>query len=280
MPGCGYVAVPRDLVGRVDDDHALACVVGEDAGHVAQHGRLAHARLAEQQDALSRSYDVLDDADGAVDRSPDANGQPDDLPGAVAYGRDAVQRPLDARPIIGPERADVLRDVFEIVVVDLAVAEDDGVIREPRLRHPSEIKDDFEKLVAVFPVYQPFRDPGRELFDDLLEVCFNPLLHGGYCSENNRPPVGAIHESPLLLGIACCVRFFPADPLPPLRQIDGRVQSTDPNGPARLWDGDRTGDRPRHGDVPSDLPVAALPHEGLQTALMIAREDVPVADSP
>ena len=149
----------------------------EDPGHVAQHGRLADARLAEQEDALPRSHDVLDDADRAVYRPPDANGKADDLARAVAYGRDAVQRPLDARPVVRPERADVLRDVFEVVVVDLTVAENDGVIGKPRLRRPSEIENDFEKLVAVFPVYQPFRDPGRELFDDLLKVCFNPLLH-------------------------------------------------------------------------------------------------------
>ena len=62
-------------------------------------------------------------------------------------------------------------------MVDLPVAEDNGVIGEAGLGRPSEVEDDLEKLVAVFPVYEFFRDPRREFFDDLLEVCFNPLLH-------------------------------------------------------------------------------------------------------
>ena len=52
-PCVGDVAVAGDLVGRVDDDHALACVVRQDPGHLAQHGGLADPRPAEQQDAVA-----------------------------------------------------------------------------------------------------------------------------------------------------------------------------------------------------------------------------------
>ena len=46
------VAVAGDLVRGVDDDDALAEVVGEDAGGLAQHRRLADAGPAHDQDRL------------------------------------------------------------------------------------------------------------------------------------------------------------------------------------------------------------------------------------
>ena len=178
--GVGDVAVAGYLVGGVHDDDTLAGVVCEDAGDVAEHGRLADAGLAEQEDALARADDVLDDADGAVDGAAYANGESDDLAGAVPDGRDAMEGAFDAGPVVGPERADVLGDVFEVGMVDLPVAEDNGVIGEAGLRRASEVEDDFEKLVAVLSIYESFGDPGREFFDDLFEVGFNPLLHGGW----------------------------------------------------------------------------------------------------
>ena len=57
----GDVAVAGDLVGGVDDHDPLVHVVGEDAGDLAQHRRLADAGPAQQEDALARPNDVLDD---------------------------------------------------------------------------------------------------------------------------------------------------------------------------------------------------------------------------
>ena len=88
-----------------------------------------------------------------------------------------MQSPLNARPVVGAERADVVGDVLNVGEVDLPVAEDYGVIGEAGLRRPSEIEDDFEKLVAVFSIYQSFRDPWREFFNNFLQVGLNPLLH-------------------------------------------------------------------------------------------------------
>ena len=94
---------PRDLVGRVDDDDALAQVVGQHARRLAQHRRLADARPAEQQNALPDLDEVADDRDRAEHGAADAAGQADDAPGAVANRRDAVQRPLDAGAVVVAE---------------------------------------------------------------------------------------------------------------------------------------------------------------------------------
>ena len=94
----GDVAVAGDLVRGVDDDDALAEVVGEDAGRLAEHRRLADARPAHDQDRLPALDEVVDDVDRAVDGPPDPAGQPDDLAAPVADRADPVERPLDARP--------------------------------------------------------------------------------------------------------------------------------------------------------------------------------------
>ena len=90
-----------------------------------------------------RADDVLDYADGAVDRAPDTNGQADDVSGTVPHGRDSVQGSLDTCPVVGPERTDVSCDEFDIGVVDLPVAEYHGVIGETSLGRSSEIEDNF-----------------------------------------------------------------------------------------------------------------------------------------
>src|SRR5581483_2847564 len=90
------IAVARDLVRRVDDDDALVHVVGQHARDLAQHGRLADARPAEEQRAAPGLDQVLDYLDRAEDGAADAAGETDDAPAAVADARDAVQRALDA----------------------------------------------------------------------------------------------------------------------------------------------------------------------------------------
>src|SRR5439155_11482207 len=107
------VAVARDLVGGVDDDDALAELLGEDAGDLAALGRLADAGLAEHQDALAGLDDVAHDVDGAEDRAADATGEADDAPGAVADRRDTVQGAFDAGAVILPELADAGDDVLD-----------------------------------------------------------------------------------------------------------------------------------------------------------------------
>ena len=121
MAGCGMSPSPAISLRGVDDDDALAHVVGQDAGGLAQHRRLADARPAHDQDRLPGLDEVVDDLDRAVDRPPDPAGQPDDLAVAVADRADPVERPLDAGPVVVAERADVLDDEGDVGLGDLAI---------------------------------------------------------------------------------------------------------------------------------------------------------------
>ena len=81
-----------------------ALLVGQHARRFAQHRRLAHAGLAQQQDAFAGRDNVFDDVNRPVHGAAHAARQPDDVPAPVADGADAVQRPLDAGAVIRVER--------------------------------------------------------------------------------------------------------------------------------------------------------------------------------
>ena len=103
-----HIAVAADLVGGIDDDHAL--VLRQDAGGFAQHGGLAHAGAPQDQQALAALDQVLDDIGRAVHGAPHPAGQADDVAAPVADGRDAVQGALQAGAVVGVEIADALDD--------------------------------------------------------------------------------------------------------------------------------------------------------------------------
>jgi hypothetical protein len=154
------VAVAGDLVGGVDHHDALAQVVGQDAGRLAQHGGLADARASHDQDALPGLHEVIDDLDGAVHGPPDAAGQPDDLAGPVPDRADPVERPLDACAVVVPEQADVLHHVGDVRLGDLALQERHLAVGEPRLRPPPKVDHDLDEVLlrAGAP---PGGPPGR-----------------------------------------------------------------------------------------------------------------------
>ena len=164
------VAVAGDLVAGVDDDDALAHVVGQDAGGLAQHRRLADARPAHDQDRLPGLDEVVDDLDRAVDRPADPAGQPDDLAVAVADGADAVERPLDAGPVVVAERADVLDDEGDVGLDDLAVEEAHLRIREARLGPAAEVHDDLDQGVRSGQGVDGGDDLGRQGREQGVEV--------------------------------------------------------------------------------------------------------------
>lgn len=68
------VAISGYFVGRVDDDHTLSGIVGKHAGDLTEHGGLADAGPAKEEDALATGDEVFDDTNGAVDRAANAAG--------------------------------------------------------------------------------------------------------------------------------------------------------------------------------------------------------------
>ena len=143
------VAVAGDLVARVHHDDALALVVGQHAGGLAQHRGLADARPAHDQDRLPGLDEVVDDLDRAVDRAADAAGQADDLAGPVADGADAVERPLDAGAVVVAEDADVVDDVLDVRLGDLAVEQRHLAVGEAGLGPAAEVHHDLDQLGRI-----------------------------------------------------------------------------------------------------------------------------------
>ena len=164
------VAVAGDLVGGVDDDDALAHVVGQDARGLAQHRGLADPRPAHDQDRLPALDEVVDDLDRAVDGPPDPAGQPDDLAVAVADRADAVERPLDAGAVVVAERPDVLDDEGDVRLDDLAVEQAHLRIREAGLRPAAEVHDDLDQGVAIRQGVDRGHDLGRQGSEQGVEV--------------------------------------------------------------------------------------------------------------
>ena len=143
------VAVAGDLVRRVDDDDALADVVGEHPRGLAQHRGLADARPAHDEDRLPGLDEVRDDLDRPVHGTTDAAGQADDLAVAVADRADAVERALDAGAVVVAERADVVDDEGDVGLDDLALEQADLGIREAALGPSTEVHDDLDQLLAI-----------------------------------------------------------------------------------------------------------------------------------
>ena len=164
------VAVAGDLVAGVDDDDALAQVVGQHAGRLAQHRGLADARAAHDQDRLPGLDEVVDDLDGAVDRPADPAGQPDDLAVAVADRADPVERPLDAGPVVVAERPDVLDDEGDVRLGDLAIEQGHLRIREARLGPATEVHHDLDQRHPIRQRVDRGDDLGRQRREQGVEV--------------------------------------------------------------------------------------------------------------
>jgi hypothetical protein len=164
------VAIPGDLVGRVDDHDPLAEVVGEDPGRLTEHRRLADPGAAHDQDRLPGLHEVRDDLDGAVHGAPDPARQPDDLAAAIADRADAVERPLDAGAVVVAEQADVLHDEGDVGVVDLAIEEHHLRIGEAALRPAPEVHDDLDQRLAILERVHGIDDLGWERREQSVEV--------------------------------------------------------------------------------------------------------------
>ncbi len=168
--GMRDVAVAGDLVRRVHDDHALAEVVGEHPCGLAQHRRLADARPAHDQRRLPGLHEVRDDVDRPVDRAPDPAGQSDDLAAPIADRRDPVEGPLDPRPVVVPERPDVVHHVCDVRLTDLAFQEHHLRVRKARLRATAQVQDDLDHLLDLRQGTDGRDDLGRQRREKRVEI--------------------------------------------------------------------------------------------------------------
>ena len=165
------VAVAGDLVRRVDDDDPLAEVVGEDAGGLAEHRRLADARPAHDQDRLPGLDEVVDDLDRPVDRPPDPAGQPDDLAVPVADRADPVERPLDARPGCRRRSVPMWSTTWAMSASSISRSRSvDLAVREARLRPAAEVEDDLDQRLLVGQRVDGVDDLRRQGGQERVEV--------------------------------------------------------------------------------------------------------------
>ena len=137
------IAVAGDFVGGIDDDHALARFVGEDAGNLAQHGGLADAGASQQEDVLAAVGQILDYLDGAEYGAPNAAGDAHHVSPAVTDGRDAVQGPLHAGAIVVAEIPDAGDDVLQVFPTDRVVSQHHVAVGEAGLGQSAQIEDNF-----------------------------------------------------------------------------------------------------------------------------------------
>ena len=193
---------PAISLRGVDHDDPLAEVVGEDAGDLAQHRRLADARPAEDEERLPGLDDVADDVDGAEHRAADAAGEADDLAGAVADRADAVERPLDAGAVVVAEDADVVDDVRDIGLGDLPVEQVLLAGREPRLRPAAEVHHDLEQVGPVGEPSQAITDLGRECLHQGIEVVGRLAA----CHVSSRLPFARHLIAGTITGSRTCAR--------------------------------------------------------------------------
>ena len=140
--------------------------------------------------------EVHDDLDRPEDRLADAAGEPDDLAVAVADRRDAVERPLDARPVVVPEAPDVVDDVGDVRLGHLPVEEDRLAVREARLRATPEVEDHLDELGLVGQGVDGRHDLLRQRAEEQVEVvhrfavavhrCHVASLVGGHRTAGTR----------------------------------------------------------------------------------------------
>jgi len=169
-PGMRDVTITADLVRGVDDDHPLLHLIGQHAGALAQHRRLADARAPQQQDALPADDHVLDDVDRAGDGPADPAGDAHDLAAAIADHRDAVERALDASPVVVTERSDPARDELEVFRGDRRLVEDHLVVGKAGLGLAAQVEHHFQQQTLVIEAFDRPVDVRRQRLEELVEL--------------------------------------------------------------------------------------------------------------
>jgi hypothetical protein len=114
--GVGHIAIARDLVGRVHDDHTFTNLVRKNARDLSQHRRLANARPSQQKHALAGANQIVDDPNAPVDCSSYTACDAHRSPAAISDDRNPVKSSFDPRPIVVAELADALNNPLQVGV--------------------------------------------------------------------------------------------------------------------------------------------------------------------
>ena len=95
---------------------------------------------------------------------------PTTLPFRLRIARDPVEGALDARPVVVAERADVLDDVLQVRVPDLALEELDLAVRVARLGAAAEVEDDLDQRFPVREGMERIHDLRRQRREEHAQV--------------------------------------------------------------------------------------------------------------
>src|SRR5205085_421670 len=109
-------------------------------------------------DAAARFDNVADDRDRPEDSTPHATGDADDAALAIANGRDAVQRALDAGAIVVAERADALHDVVDVFLGHRVGRQQHLAPGQSRLGLAAEVHHHFEQLTPILQRFERIAD--------------------------------------------------------------------------------------------------------------------------
>jgi hypothetical protein len=93
-----------------------------------------------------------------------------DFPDAVSDGADAMERPLDPRPVVVAECADVVDDVLDVRLGDLTLQEGDLAVREAGFGLAAEVHHDLDQLRRVGQVPDRPNDVGRQGVEEQIKV--------------------------------------------------------------------------------------------------------------
>src|SRR5205823_2979308 len=107
---------------------------------------------------LAADDDVADDLTRAGHGAADAHRQSDDAPGTVANRGDAVERTLDAGPVVVAELTYVVGHMLQVGRRDRMVGQQHLAPGNARFRLAPEVEHDLEQLTGVGALVQGPRE--------------------------------------------------------------------------------------------------------------------------
>jgi hypothetical protein len=102
-----------------------------------------------------------------------------------------VERPLDPRPVVVAEDADVLDDVGDVGLVDLSLEQRHLAVGEARLRPAAQVEDDLDHVLLVGEGVDGGDDLRRQRRQERVEVVDRlaaSVLWSHACPPSGRPP--------------------------------------------------------------------------------------------